>query len=265
MTEENHMATNSYGSDRTQIWSCGGGVQSTAIAALIVQGRLPAPDLAVIADTEREMSTTWDYLNNWTIPALAEVGVALHRVLKSKYATVDLWGGKEGNSLLIPAYTNQSGEIGKLPGLCSNEWKLRVIQRWATKEHGVKAATLWMGMSTDELQRVKEGSGKWAKRYPLIDLKMSRGDCQALVARIGWPEAPRSSCWMCPNHREGEWAWEQKVAPRDLQKAIHFEREIQKRDPNAWLHQDCKPLDTVEFDERNEVLFGACDSGMCFV
>lgn len=43
---------------RTQLWASGGGVQSAAIAALIVQGYI-RPDLAVIVDTEREQSTTW--------------------------------------------------------------------------------------------------------------------------------------------------------------------------------------------------------------
>jgi enterochelin esterase-like enzyme len=43
--------------ERTQLWASGGGVQSAAIAALIVQGKL-RPDLAVIVDTEREQSTT---------------------------------------------------------------------------------------------------------------------------------------------------------------------------------------------------------------
>lgn len=250
---------------RTQIWSSGGGVQSTALAVLIVEGKLPAPDLAVIADTEREMSTTWDYLNRVTLPALAAVGVVLHRVKKSDYATVDLWGGKDGNSLLIPAYTTKEGDVGKMPGFCSNEWKLRVIQRWATREHGVKAATMWMGISTDEMKRATPGKGKWEKRYPLIELGLNRGECVGIVKRAGWPEAPRSSCWMCPQHREGEWQWQQEKAPRDLVKAIHFEREIQKRDPHAWLHQDCKPLDQVKFDEKNEVLFQHCDTGVCFV
>ena len=66
---------------RTQIWSSGGGVQSTAIAALIVQGKLPKPDIAVIADTERELSTTWKYIEEVTGPALASVGVTLYRVM----------------------------------------------------------------------------------------------------------------------------------------------------------------------------------------
>ena len=251
---------------RTQIWSSGGGVQSTAIAALIVQGKLPRPDLAVISDTERELSTTWDYMDAVTLPALASVGVTLHRVKKSKYATVDLYGGEDGKSLLIPAFTTQGDEVGKLPGFCSNEWKFRVVQRWATREHGVTAATLWMGISTDEDSRASFPTGKWEKRYPLIELNRSRADCLAIVASMGWPEPPRSSCWMCPNHREGEWAWQQKAAPADHRKATLFDQYIRKRDPNIWLHPSATPLDGVTFDPANEVMFGkSCQTGLCFV
>lgn len=251
---------------RTQIWSCGGGVQSTAIAALIVRGILPKPDLAVIADTERELSTTWAYMDRVTAPALASVGVTLHRVKKSAYATVDLYGGKDGNDLLIPAYTTQGGDIGKLPGFCSNEWKLRVVQRWATKEHGVKSACLWMGISTDEQRRVSLPLGKWTKRYPLIEMNRSRGDCFALVAAAGWPEPPRSSCWMCPNHREEEWLWQEQAAPADHRKAIVFDREIRKRDPQLWLHPSAEPLGDVRFDPTAEVIYSkACQTGLCFV
>ena len=34
-----------------QIWSCGGGTQSGAMAVLIAQGRLPKPDLCYMTDT----------------------------------------------------------------------------------------------------------------------------------------------------------------------------------------------------------------------
>ena len=251
---------------RTQIWSSCGGVQSTAIAALIVQGKLPKPDLAVIADTERELSSTWAYMDTVTVPALASVGVTLHRVKKSKYATVDLYGGEDGNTLLIPAFTTKEGDVGKMDGFCSNEWKFRVVQRWATREHGVKAATLWMGISIDEQRRVSMPTGKWEKRYPLIELNRSRADCFAIVESMGWPEPPRSSCWMCPNHHEAEWLWQEAAAPGDHRKAVVFDREIRKRDPHVWLHPSATPLGEVKFDPANEVMFGkACQTGLCFV
>ena len=117
-------------------------MQSTAIAALICQGEL-LPDLSIIVDTERELSTTWDYLDKWVTPALEQAGVTLHRVAKSEYATVDLM---RNNHLLIPAFTTESGEIGKLPTYCSNEWKQRVMRRWAG-EQGVKQADIWIAVT----------------------------------------------------------------------------------------------------------------------
>ena len=56
--------------ERTQLWSFGGGVQSAAIAALIVKGDLPCPDIAVIADTAFEKASTWAYLDDVIAPAL---------------------------------------------------------------------------------------------------------------------------------------------------------------------------------------------------
>lgn len=248
--------------DRTQLWASGGGVQSAAIAALIVQGEL-RPDLAVIVDTEREQSTTWAYMDSVIVPALATVGVTLHRVPKSAYATVDLYGGEDDDSLLIPAFTTQDG-IGKLPTFCSNEWKRRVVQRWATAQ-GVKLATMWLGISLDEHQRMSMVAGKWENRYPLIERRMNRGDCVALVEKMGWPTPPRSSCWMCPNHGDHEWREIRDHKPEDWQKAIHFEREIRLRDPHAFLHRSAVPLDAVDLSERNASLFdNGCASGYCF-
>jgi hypothetical protein len=249
---------------RTQIWASGGGVQSAAIAALIVQGHLK-PDLAVIVDTEREQSTTWSYMDEVISPALTTVGITLHRVKKGSLATVDLWGGKERDSLLIPAFTNQGGEPGKLPGYCSNEWKRRVMQRWATKQ-GVQSADVWLGISVDEMQRLKKTSGKWMDRYPLIERGMNRGECVALVERMGWPTPPRSSCWMCPNHTQVEWREIRDNKPDDWRKAVLFDKYIRIHDAHAYVHSDCVPLDEAELDDANGVLFGHdCVSGQCFV
>ena len=58
-----------------KIWSYGGGKQSAAIAALILQDRLPKPDLIVMADTGRERSSTWRYLDGVIGPSLDQVGL----------------------------------------------------------------------------------------------------------------------------------------------------------------------------------------------
>ena len=214
------------------------------------------PDIAVIVDTEREVSQTWVYHDTVIVPALAKVGVTMHRVPKSRYATVDLYGGKDGDSLLIPAFTKISGKQGKLPSYCSNEWKLRVVQRFCRDlMPDCKEFDLWLGISRDESDRMRTGhEGKWQYRHPLIDdgRLMSRQDCRALVRSMGWPDPPRSRCWMCPNQGPAEWSDLDQNWPEDAAKSKAFEAEIQKRDPMVYL--------------RNaEASGGDCMSGLCFV
>lgn len=259
---------------RTEIWSSGGGVQSTAIAALIVTGQIAPPDLAVIADTGRERTTTWDYMRDIVMPALSRVGVQIHIVRKHDFSKIDLMGGADKQTLLIPAFTTASGEIGKMPAFCSSEWKRDVVRRWATQVHGVKAANVWIGFSTDEnkralkYQKSKKNQGKWESRFPLMSMGMSRDNCVSLVERMGWPTPPRSSCWMCPNHHMAEWR-DIRQHPSDWKKLVRFDANMRKLDPHAWLTDECVPIDEAQLDDSQEVMFGVdsggCDSGQCFV
>ena len=84
------------------VWSYGGGTQSAAIAVLILQGKLPRPDVAVIADTGRELSTTWDYQAEVVAPALESIGLPVQNI-GTDYKRYDLM--KSGHTALIPAYT----------------------------------------------------------------------------------------------------------------------------------------------------------------
>ena len=249
------------------IWSYGGGTQSAAIAALIIQGKIDKPDLAVISDTGREVSTTWTYLDNIVQPALNEAGVEIHRLPHSfdgkGYNYVDLWGGKNKDTLLIPAFTNISGKPGLFRGYCSGEWKRDPVKRFA-RERGIKRADILIGFSIDEMERMRtyDKDKPWNHVYPLYDLKMSRGDCIALVESMGWGTPPRSACWMCPYRSDHE--WRDILGTPDFDDAVAFEKEIQKKDPHAFLHRQCIPIDTVDFSAEPDLFAKPCDSGMCF-
>lgn len=241
------------------IWSSGGGTQSAAIAALIVSGELERPDLAAIVDTEREASATWAYHNTVIVPALARCNVTLHRIPKSQYATVDLYA-KNGD-LLIPAYT----ETGKLPTYCSTEWKRRVLERWAREVRPSRCYTVWLGISLDETRRVKPTDRPWLSRYPLIEKRLTRADCRALVQGMGWPDPPRSSCWMCPNRTAKEWDRLKSDAPADFAAACVFEDEMRKQDDELWLTRTRKPLRDWQDDGQPDLFTGLCDSGYCWI
>jgi hypothetical protein len=238
---------------RTQFWSYGGGVQSAAIAALIVQARLPKPDLIGISDTEREKSAVWKYMEDVVRPALHVHGLTIARIRKSDFAHEDLWedwGNKNEPQMLMPVFiANADGSTGRLKSLCSSRWKRRVMQRWLRKQ-GVKECDAWIGFSLDEMRRVRTSDERWYQyRYPLVfDVPMRRSECMQVIESLGWPPAPRSACWMCPNREDEEWADMRRNWPEDFAKAVALESEMQKQRQDFFLHRSLKPLDTVDFE-----------------
>ena len=255
-----------------EIFSSGGGTQSACIAALIVQGRIPKPDFVVIVDTGREKSTTWEYLDAVIRPALGSVGLEVHRIDKQQFATVDIFGGKSKETVLLPAFTSQLETVGKLDGFCSNEWKVRVSQRFCREFLGVPTnkQRRWIGFSLDESRRaVRMMGGDEYKagliRFPLIhDVPLRRQAAIREVEKMGWPTPPRSACWMCPNQKDVEWRELKENSPKEFQAACDLEKEIQKKDPFVWLHSSCVPLGEVDFVAPDDLFDRACSSGGCF-
>lgn len=265
---------------KLQVWSCGGGTQSCAIGALIVQGKLPKPDVCVIADTGRETRATWEYLDSVLNPAMRSVGLEIIRITAQEWAprlaSNSLFDLNRCKDVLIPAYSTQNvapgGIPNKLKNFCTGGWKVEVIDSWLSKVIGITRSknVKWIGFSRDEQRRiVKMQIGNEFKkgliRFPLLEVGLTRRECIQLVESMGWPTPPRSSCWMCPNHSDHEWRKQIAERPDEFQKAVELEREIQKIDPDAWLHRSCIPLDQVDFSQPEDLFSRPCDSGMCFV
>ena len=251
------------------VWSCGGGTQSAAIAALIVRGDLPDPDVAVIADTGREASATWRYFDRVLKPELAAIGVDLVR-LPHSYAgigwnTVDLWGGEDKKTVLMPMFTTQKGTVGQASKYCSNEWKSRPVDRYI-RSLGLTEGSIWIGFSIDEFQRMRahDPKARWNHAYPLVERRMSRGDCVAAVERMGWPTPPRSACWMCPYRSDAEWLHLKDTDPGDFEAAVELERIIQMTDPKLHFHRSGRRLAEADFNEDQIDMLDECASGMCF-
>lgn len=265
--------------NRLDVWSCGGGTQSVAIAGLIYTGRLPKPDHSFIIDTGREKSSTWEYVNGVLIPKLAEVGVDLKIIHKDDYKTPDLyWDAKNTGeiTLLLPVFTNQSGEIGKVGNFCSGKWKRDTAHRYL-RSIGVEKCRTWIGISTNELSRVSVSRLAWNQNYyPLIEAESAiywnRNDCIHFVTEVlGWPKPPRSACWMCANMSDDEWRELKANYPGDFAKACDLDDAIRsEHDPNFFIHGSCVPLREVDFSKPTTTQLsmfgqkGGCSSGYCF-
>jgi len=233
--------------DPSLIWSCGGGTQSGAIAALIKRGKLARPDIAFMINTGRERSSTWPFVDGFIRPALAEVGLELQIVNKSDFATVDLFSHK--GSVLMPGFTNINGTVGKLDPYCSGEWKREVGMRWL-RSIGVQKATMWIGISIDEASRIRNQRVKWLSLfYPLIfTIPTRRYQCVDMIRAEGWTgHIPHSACFMCPNLSDAEWIDMKMNWPEDFALACSLETEVRIKDANFFLHPSCVPLAEVDF------------------
>lgn len=256
-----------------RVWSCGGGTQSAAIAALIVLGEIPKPDAAVISDTGREASETWRYFESVLRPELAAVGVDLIRLPHSfdgnGWNTVDRWGGADGKTNLTPMYTTHRGniELKQTAKFCSNEWKARPLERYY-RSLGLTGGRILIGFSIDEFHRMRgnDPTAKWNHEYPLVERRLNRGDCVSLVTRrMHWPSPPRSSCWMCPYRTNAEWLHLKQTDADDFKSASDFEKETQAVDPSLYLHRSGVALVDVDFNEaQGDLLQDSCETGMCF-
>ncbi len=226
--------------ERAIAWACGGGVDSTAIAVLIWQKRLPPPQYAWIVDVGYEPQTTWDYVNSILKPRLAEADVNLQVLSTLDYTDNQLV--KDGKCVL-PAYRRrEDGSIIRLDTHCSERWKAQVARRWLRNQQ-VGKVEQWVGISADEDRRVKVSNRAWLTfRYPLVEFGLTRADCAFLIGSVGWPMPERTSCYLCPQRSEVDWRRLVMRSPEDFKRAVAAEELIEQSCADTYLHRSCKPL-----------------------
>jgi len=247
--------------------SYGGGKQTVAMITLVLEGRLPRPDLIVFADTSYEVKTTFEYLDQVVQPALKEIGLKVE-ICGHEYANLDIVKGDspETSAVLLPVFTRQNGRIGKMPTFCSNEWKQRPIRRWL-RDQGVSDTDVWLGISLDEAERMKPSGMKWYRHvYPLIELvPMHRLQCIHQIDNYGWRVPFKSRCKMCPNQSALAWRQMKESGNGDFEAAVQIENEVRSKDSDMYFHELAIPLaQAVELSEAQSDMFDGCDSGYCF-
>lgn len=174
--------------------SFGAGVQTTALLVLIATGRWPRPDRILFSDTGTEHTETYAYLGEISGPYAREHGLEII-VLGPDWRTKHYHADLETYCL----------EHRMLPGTwvrwCTDRYKVAPMIRFLKRIMGATSANpveSWIGISADEQRRAKLSSDPLeVKRYPLIELGLSRQDCEAIIRDAGLPVPPKSGCWFC--------------------------------------------------------------------
>jgi hypothetical protein len=213
------------------VFSCGGGVQSTACLVLAAQGRIPYRTFifANVGD-KAEDPRTIAYVREVLKPYAAEHGIEWVDVQRRRRdgTPVDLFDDlrRPVRAINIPVRM-ANGAPGRRN--CTTEFKIKPIAKWI-KRHA-PGCTLGKGISTDEPHRAtptRESDG-YASAYPLIELGISRADCLRLVADAGLPQPPKSSCWFCPYKTTDQWVAMRKDRPELFMGAALLERYLNEK------------------------------------
>ena len=172
-----------------RILSLGAGVQSSTMSLMAEEGEFGVkPDAAIFADTGWEPKPVIEHLE-WL---KTQVSYPVYTVGKGTSIRDDIMKAmsESGNRFAsAPFFTKNpdSNKKGMLRRQCTREYKITPIARKSRQLVGLKKHAkfpkgkhieTWIGISTDEIMRMKPSRDSWQKnRWPLIEKKMSIQDC----------------------------------------------------------------------------------------
>ena len=262
---------------KLRVLSLGAGVQSTTLALMAAAGELgDMPDCAIFADTGWEPKAVYRHLDRLraALPFpvhMVSAGNLRDDILKANNSTGQRFAA-------VPWFMKMpNGEDAMGRRQCTAEYKLRPIQREVVRLMDNKrpkgGCEMWVGISTDEAIRMKPSRVQYiVNRWPLIERRMNRNDCQKWLERAGW-SAPKSSCIGCPFHSNAQWR-ALKDDPDEWADAVAIDAAIRDQSHRGirgqqFMHRSLKPLDEVDLRSDAEMgqgdLFGNECEGMCGV
>lgn len=262
--------------------SLGWGVQSWALAAMVALGELPPVDVVIHADTTHKRQETYEFAARWT-PWLKAHGVRVITVRAPKKDTAAIQQ-VNSPSIMLPAFTSylDGKPSGMLRRQCTGRWKIQPVRRWVSawlKYGGYKkrpgVIEQWLGITLDEVQRVKPSDVRYIKnRFPFVE---DMSPAWTRQRAISWLHANdlevpiKSSCVFCPYHDKATWRDIKLSTGGDWDRVIEVDRAIRNKRPgySAYLSSERAPIDGVDFrNERDMGQMGLWDNeceGVCFL
>ncbi len=261
-----------------KIFSFGGGVQSMAALVLSARGDLGYTHFifANVGD-DSENPQTIEYVRDIAVPYARTRGLEIIPVKREtkpgKPATLLQQTIGPNKIVPIPMYINRK----PARRICTSDWKINVVNKWMRKHAGAAKTNrvhVGVGISMDEVHRMRTDDPErypyTIMEYPLIDLRMTRSDCEKIIADEGLPMAPKSSCWFCPFTKLQEWQSMRADRPELFARAIELESIVAAKLPqytSVTLHRgtaalpEAVPAMASPDDAGADMDF--CESGYC--
>lgn len=235
----------------------------------------PMPSFAVFADTGDEPEEVYLWLERLKPLLPFPVFSASRRIGPPKaFPCLSDYIVERGHSQ-IPAFTETNGKASLGKRQCTKHWKVLPIARCIREQLGtvgkrmpVRSVIQWIGISLDEAHRMKPSYNKWCvHRWPLIEKRLRRGDCELGLTRNGFPIPPKSACVYCPYQSPRQWRASKQKNGRSWAIIKKVDQVLAKR--GEFLTKDLKRIDEIDFrtdeDHGQQVMFGNECEGMCGV
>lgn len=251
-------------------------MQSFTLAAMSALGELPPIDYAINSDTTYESEATYEFAAKWT-PWLEEHDVNVVTVSDPEAAAQLL---ADNGQTHAPLYTlSPKGKEGRLKRSCTQRWKIAPITKFLQEVRNGEQVEQWLGISLDEMHRAGPSDQKWiTRRYPLLDLRMTRADCLIWLEEHGLPSPGKSACVQCPFHNSRAWQAMKREGGADWKRAAEIDTAIRNVRPGyqTFVNRKRLPLEQAvtipeDFDYQQTDIFvsddadAECDSGHCFL
>ena len=248
------------GKESLEILSLGAGVQSSTLLLMSLYGVLPKLDYVIFADTGWEPTAVYLHLEKLE-KECEKYKVPLIRVKYKENSDISTDPFREDDhsrTSAMPMFvTKEDGGTGMIQRRCTGTYKVQPINKMLKvlmKKTGIDTVNQWIGISYDELHRMKKNPSKKVNNfYPLVDLKIDRGDCKEWLKSNEW-SVVKSSCIGCPYHSNRTWQWLKDTYPDDFDQAVQFDKDIRWQNENKkvlngtiYLHRKLQPLDEIDF------------------
>lgn len=261
---------NKKGKDFLNVVSLGAGKQSSYMLLRSLDGVFGTiPDFAIFSDTGCEPKYVYDYLH-WLKSYVKQhynfdiIIVSSGNILRD---TLEYINGQRKRVAQMPL--RLSGNGGIVMRQCTSDYKIAPLRRYLQEIRNGKQIRLWIGISLDEMERMKPSNVKYIEHYyPLVTTQTR------LDAIINWFDSNgirqpgKSACLVCPFHSDAYWRRFKKEFPNEFEEACKFDDAIRsypglKRE--VFLSKHLKPLREINFSYQPSLfpeLIEECD-GLC--
>lgn len=253
--------------------SCGQGAPSLHLLQMARAGLFPA-DIVIVADTGGEHDMLWSngrrsdaktFFNEVTKPLAEEFGLEAYFVRAQD---------KNGQPLpdIMTVQTMDAGQVridlplfgsngGRLQQSCTSKWKKAAI-RQQLRRMGATTATTSLGLTMDEVHRMKPNDVKWERlQWPMLLIRKTyRAEIEPQLKAAGIPWIVRSQCDFCPHKNAFRW---DMSTPETIDAAAEFEAAF---GGEFFLTDKRLPLkEALALPRTGDLFDDACDQGYCMV